>query len=150
MKKYLLLMLMGTVLVSGSVMAGETAQKEVNPTSLEQVENEKGFAFWKKRMHKDPEKMRENFVKKLGLTEEQQEKASAIHQKSKAEMEDIKNQIKTLRERADTIRENNKKEFESLLTDEQKKTLEQMHQERKDKMKHHYKKMHNKLKNKGE
>lgn len=150
MKKYLLLMLMGTVLVSGSVMAGETAQQEVNLTSLEQVENEKGFAFGKKRMHKDPEKMRENFVKKLSLTEEQQEKASAIHQKSKAEMEDIKNQIKTLRERADTIRENNKKEFESLLTDEQKKTLEQMHQERKDKMKHHYKKMHNKLKNKGE
>ncbi len=149
MKKYLLLMLMGTVLVSGSVMAGETVLQEANQIPSVQVEKAKDFSFGKKRMHKNPEEMRENFVKKLGLTEEQQEKASAIHQKSKAEMDDIKNQMKILRDRADTIRENNKKEFESLLTDDQKKTLEQMHQDRKDKMKHH-KKMHKGLKNKSE
>jgi len=146
MKKQILLMLMGTVMISGAALAtGEGVQNQVSPTEIAQKVQD--IQAHKKGMRKE---MKENFVKKLGLTEEQQEKASAIHQKSKAEMEDIKKQMKDLRQKADTIRENNKKEFESILTEDQKKTLEQIKTERKSKMKHHKKRMHKGMKNKVE
>ena len=144
MKKYILSMLMGTIIVSGAALATENVvSAQTAPAEIA----EKVQDFKAKRAEARKE-MKENFAKKLGLTEEQQEKASAIHQKSKAEMEDIKKQMKDLRQKADTIRENNKKEFESILTDDQKKTLEQMHEERKSKMKHHKKRMHKGMKNK--
>ena len=137
-------MLMGTIIVSGAALATENVvSAQTAPAEIA----EKVQDFKAKRAEARKE-MKENFAKKLGLTEEQQEKASAIHQKSKAEMEDIKKQMKELRKKADTIRENNKKEFESLLTEDQKKTLEQMHEERKSKMKHHKKRMHKGMKNK--
>ena len=137
-------MLMGTIIVSGAALATENVvSAQTAPAEIA----EKVHDFKAKRGEARKE-MKENFAKKLGLTEEQQEKASAIHQKSKAEMEDIKKQMKELRKKADTIRENNKKEFESLLTEDQKKTLEQMHEERKSKMKHHKKRMHKGMKNK--
>ncbi|MBQ8251389.1 MAG: hypothetical protein IJY92_05710 [Alphaproteobacteria bacterium] len=146
MKKQILLMLMGTVMISGAALAtGEGVQNQVSLTEIAQKVQD--IQAHKKEMRKE---MKENFVKKLGLTEEQQEKASAIHQKSKAEMEDIKKQMKDLRQKADTIRENNKKEFESILTEDQKKTLEQIKTERKSKMKHHKKRMHKGMKNKVE
>lgn len=146
MKKQILLMLMGTVMISGTALAtGEGVQNQVSLTEIAQKVQD--IQAHKKEMRKE---MKENFVKKLGLTEEQQEKASAIHQKSKAEMEDIKKQMKDLRQKADTIRENNKKEFESILTEDQKKTLEQIKTERKSKMKHHKKRMHKGMKNKVE
>ena len=137
-------MLMGTIIVSGAALATENVvSAQTAPAEI--AEKVQDFKAKRGEFRKE---MKENFAKKLGLTEEQQEKASAIHQKSKAEMEDIKKQMKELRKKADAIRENNKKEFESLLTEDQKKTLEQMHEERKSKMKHHKKRMHKGMKNK--
>ena len=107
MKKYILSMLMGTIIVSGAALATENV---VSAQTVPAEIAEKVQDFKAKRAEARKE-MKENFAKKLGLTEEQQEKASAIHQKSKAEMEDIKKQMKDLRQKADTIRENNKKEF---------------------------------------
>ena len=144
MKKYVLTMLMGTIIVSGAALASENVvSAQTAPAEI----SEKVQDFKAKRGEVRKE-MKENFVKKLGLTGEQQEKASAIHQKSKAEMEDIKKQMKDLRQKADTIRENNKKEFESILTEDQKKKLEEMKTERKSKMKHHKKHMRKGMKNK--
>lgn len=148
MKKYILLMLMGTVFVGSGVKADENIAAEKTTQQIEQVEKEAKADMMRKHHRKDINKVRENFAKKLDLTEEQQEKVSAIHQKSKDEMDDIKKQMKELRQKADIIRENNKKEFEAILTDDQKKKLEKIKQENKLKMKKHHKGMYNNMKNK--
>lgn len=118
-------MLTGTVLVMSSAYADETEKALAEPATQTEtvVQNE--------RKHHSKEEMRQNFAKRLNLTAEQQQKADAIHQKSKAEMDEIKSQMKELHQKANTIRENNKKEFESILTEEQKTVLETMKKEHK-------------------
>lgn len=79
------------------------------------------------------EKMKERkaeIAKRLNLTPEQQEKAEALQEKNKEAMKPIMDEMKALREKADALREESKKEFEALLTDEQKETLKTMHKER--------------------
>ncbi len=130
MKKYLLLTLAGTVLVMSSAFANEVPMaSNIEGTTVEQ-------SLEKKHKRPSKEEMRAHFAKRLNLTEEQQKQADQIHEKSRAKMQEIKKQMQDLRKQADTIREGNKKEFESILTEEQKKTLETMKKEHKGPKKH--------------
>ncbi len=60
----------------------------------------------------------------LDLTDEQKAKAKEIREQSRKEIEPLMNEMKTLREKMDKIREADMKKFEALLTPEQKAKLE--------------------------
>lgn len=81
------------------------------------------------KMHK---RMAEKFAKDLGLTEEQQKKAEDLRKAGRKKMEPLFEEMKTLHEKMDKVREENLKEFETILTPEQKAKLEKMKAERKD------------------
>ena len=72
------------------------------------------------RKRPEPEKM----DKFLDLTDEQKAKAKEIREQSRKEIEPLMNEMKTLREKMDKIREADMKKFEALLTPEQKAKLE--------------------------
>ena len=118
MKKYMLTLLAGTVVLSMSAFANPVVEMQ-NVATQEKVQVETQF---QKKIHK----VREDFADKLKLTEEQKKKADEIYQNSRAEMDEIYAQIKELRKKADALREKNKTEFESLLTQDQKDTLKSM------------------------
>ena len=124
MKKYVLAMLMGTVIVSASAFA--TPSDVVAEQKEQIVQTEQQAARFVGKKKQAVKEMRENFVKKLNLTEEQQKKADEIHQQSKPRMKEIMQEMKTLRKEADEIRAKDRQAFEALLDDNQKKTLEEM------------------------
>ena len=70
MKKYILTMLMGTIIVSGAALATENVvSAQTAPAEIaEKVQD------LKVKRGEARKEMKENFAKKLGLTEEQQEK----------------------------------------------------------------------------
>ena len=97
---------------------------------------------------------KENFDKRLNLSEKQKKQAEEIRLKSREEMKPIMEQIKTKHEQGNAIvkkeltddekaqleqlRMKNMKEFEQILTKKQKAELEKMKQEgRKDFARHH-------------
>ncbi len=129
MKKYLSLMLMGMILSSTPLLANvETVgSSDDHSASIEKVD------YKEMRKQHLKQKHRENFVKRLNLTEEQQKRASEIREKTKPQMEEIFSKMKELRKKADEIRKNNQKEFEDLLTIEQKEELKKMKTEIKEK-----------------
>ena len=106
----------------------------------------------------DFEKRRQEFEKRLNLTDKQKEKAEALHkagfekmkpimektkEKQKAlkalkdakdeqsvqKAEQIKKEIKALREEARELQKQNMKDFENILTKKQKKELDKMKEE---------------------
>ena len=72
------------------------------------------------RKRPEPEKM----DKFLDLTDEQKAKAKEIREQSRKEIEPLMDEMKTIREKMDKIREADMKKFEALLTPEQKAKLE--------------------------
>lgn len=60
---------------------------------------------------------------RLNLTDEQKEKAKAIREEGREKLKPIMKEMKELREKADKIRKENMKEFEDILTPEQKEIL---------------------------
>lgn len=80
------------------------------------------------RHERNPEERHQEMAKrmaeKLGLTAEQQEKARAIHEKGRAEIEPLMKEMKALREKMDAKRRANMEEFERILTPEQKAKFE--------------------------
>lgn len=78
-------------------------------------------------MHK---KMAEKFAEDLGLTEEQKVKAEELRAASRKKMEPLFEQMHGIHQKMDVIREENLKEFEKVLTPEQKAKLEKMKAER--------------------
>lgn len=154
MKKLLPVLLLSAVLTIGSVqaMAGETTDKIPQKPQKEQCMKQK-----------------QNFEKRLNLTEKQKEKAKKIHQKGAKQMkplmekrgklrkdieqikksdldetkkhEQIDNKIKELKaldKKAHEIRKSNSKEFEKILTKEQKIELEKMKAEGRKKFEKHH------------
>ena len=100
--------------------------------------------------HFNPEKHHEKMAKKLAedlnLTEEQQAKAKEMRQNAREKIKPLIDERKAIREKMDSIRKENMKAFEELLTPEQKATFEKIKAERKarhDKMmkKHHHRPM---------
>lgn len=78
-------------------------------------------------MHK---KMAEKFAEDLGLTDEQKNKAEELRAASRKKMKPLFEQMRGIHQKMDEIREENLKEFEKVLTPEQKAKLEKMKAER--------------------
>lgn len=76
-----------------------------------------------KEMHK---KMADKFAKDLGLTDEQIAKADEIRKEGREKIKPLMEQMGELRRKADELRKENMKEFEAILTPEQKTRLEEM------------------------
>ena len=72
---------------------------------------------------------------KQEVLEEQKMKEQELREKNKPQMQEIFSKMKELRKQADEIRLQNKKEFEAILTPEQKETLEKMQKEHHEKIK---------------
>lgn len=81
--------------------------------------------------HKKHKEMGEKFAKELGLTEEQKAQADKIREEGREKLKPIMKEMKALREKADKMREENMKEFEKILTPEQKAKMEKMKADRK-------------------
>lgn len=76
-----------------------------------------------KEMHK---KMAEKLAKDLNLTDDQQKKAEEIREAGRKKVEPLFKQMDELRKKMDQLREENMKEFESILTPDQKAKLEKI------------------------
>lgn len=86
-----------------------------------------------REMHK---KLADRFAKDLGLSEEQIAKADKIREDGRKKVEPLMKQMDELRRKADELRKENMKEFEAILTPEQKTRLEEM-KARHDEMRKH-------------
>lgn len=120
-------MLMGVVLCSSQVWA--------NPVDGSATEGAVGVEMNMEQKGGFRHKQRKNFIEQLNLTEEQKMKAQELREKNKPQMQEIFSKMKELRKQADEIRLQNKKEFEAILTPEQKETLEKMQKEHHEKIK---------------
>ncbi|MCB9225244.1 MAG: DUF4890 domain-containing protein [Crocinitomicaceae bacterium] len=85
------------------------------------------------------EKRTEKMAEMLDLTADQKEKILKLNLEHAKEMESIKAEGEKLKEKAKNERDSNKKAVESILTDEQKKILEEKEKEREEKRKEHCK-----------
>lgn len=118
MKKMLLSAVCAIVLCNGivNVNAKETKSDFDNRPSIEEVK-----------------KHQEKFASKLGLSEEQKEKAKELRKEGRKKMEPLMKQKKELHEKMEKIRKENMSEFEKILTDEQKQKLKELKKEHKGK-----------------
>lgn len=87
------------------------------------------------KMEKMHDKMQDKMDQYLGLSDEQKVKAKEIHQQGRQKVKPLMEEMRTLREKMDSMREENMKEFEAILTPDQKVKFEKMKAERKSKMK---------------
>ena len=79
------------------------------------------------------------FEKRLKLTDEQKEAIEKNRKASKKKLEALKQKERKLHEEKRAILEQNKKDFESILTSEQKEELKKIEEERAEKMKEYFK-----------
>ena len=131
---------LGMILLSSAAFADTVSSAPTEPTSAQNIEAaQEGMherSFDKEKMEKYRKERSEKFASRLNLTEEQRAKAKELHEKNRAKMKKIMDEINVLQEKAKALREQSKTEFEALLTDEQKETLKKIHEEHQDKMKH--------------
>ena len=97
--------------------------------------------FDKRPSIEEIKKHEEMFAKKLGLTDEQKEKAEALRKEGREKMEPLMKQRRELHEKMEKVRKENMEEFEKILTDEQKEKLREMKKEHEGK---HFGKRHHK------
>ena len=143
MKKLYLSILCATALTYGSnlALAGENEMLPPPP----QAEHNINAPHDMKNHHK---KITQKLEQELNLTDEQKQKAKELRKASRKKIKPLMDEIKVLHKKMDQIRENDMKNFEALLTKEQKEIFDQIkakHKERHDKMKafhhrHHEKK----------
>lgn len=124
MKKTLLTLTIASLLLSTSQANAEYHDGEHHGRG--QMHNKKDF---KERMKKHHAKM----AKQLNLTDEQKEKAKALREEARKEMEPLMEQKKNLREKTKAIREKHMAKFEAILTPEQKEKLEEIKSKHKQK-----------------
>lgn len=130
MKRLMLTAVCVAAVMLGSISAN--AQKEMLPPPPEFGSGYKRPKF-DSEMHK---KLADRFAKDLGLSEEQIAKADKIREDGRKKVEPLMKQMDELRRQADELRKENMKEFEAILTPEQKKRLEEM-KARHDEMRKH-------------
>ena len=119
MTKLLLTTALST-LIAFSVYSNAFAKAVANPAEPAQQTEKMPKHHKEMRKRPEPEKM----DKFLDLTDEQKAKAKEIREQSRKEIEPLMNEMKTLREKMDKIREADMKKFEALLTPEQKAKLD--------------------------
>lgn len=135
MNRLLLSVLCATAIVGGVNSANAESKKE---------------AVAKPGYHQEMHKVNsQRFAKELNLTDEQKEKAKEIREEGLKKMEPLKEDMTELRTKMDKVRQKNMKDFEEILTPEQKTKLEKIKadhlQKRAEKMKNKMKK-HDKMK----
>lgn len=128
MKKTTLMALFGTIIIANATFAQETIKENMNTEKIQiqEVEDNQPKLNYVKKNDKG-----EGFMKKLKLTPEQAEKAKELHKKGVDEIKPVMEEMKILRTKAHEIREKNKKEFESILTSEQKEILKELEEKHK-------------------
>ena len=117
-KKYLMMFTAAAILMAG--VTSVSAQPLPPVDGAPAPHHEKMEMRKAKRMHPDPEKMSEKLADELGLSESQREQAKAINKKGMEEVKPLMDQMRDIRKKMDELRKENMKEFESILTPEQK------------------------------
>ena len=134
MKKSYLTLLCATALLCGTSFA--YASDDITMPPPPQTEHHQ-------RMERHHEKMAQKLADDLNLTDEQKTKAQQMRKSARAQMKPLLDQMKDLRKKMDLLRQENMKDFENILTPEQKETFAKIKAERKanfEKMmnKHHH------------
>ena len=114
MKKILLLAVCAVVLSGGVVNAKDLREDFDKRPPIEEIK-----------------KHEEMFAQKLGLSDEQKQKAEDLRKESRKKMEPLMKQKKELHKKMESLRKENMEEFEKILTDEQKAKLKEMKKEHK-------------------
>ncbi len=117
-KKYLMMFTAAAILMAG--VTSVSAQPLPPVDGAPAPHHEKMEMRKAKRMPPDPEKMAEKLADELGLSESQREQAKAINKKGMEEVKPLMDQMRDIRKKMDELRKENMKEFESILTPEQK------------------------------
>ncbi len=81
------------------------------------------------------EQMENKLAQELGLTAEQQVQAKKIHQEGRKMVKPLMDEMKDIRKKMDELRQENMKEFEAILTPDQKAKFEKIKAERHEKWK---------------
>lgn len=81
--------------------------------------------------HERMERMHHKFAERLKLTDEQKKQAEDIRKAGREKIKPLMDEMKKVRQKMDAAREENMKEFEKILTDEQKAELAKIKAEKK-------------------
>lgn len=133
MKKSYLTLLCATALLCGTSFA--YASDDITMPPPPQTEHHQ-------RMERHHEKMAQKLADDLKLTDEQRAKAKEMRQQAREKIKPLIDEMKEIRKKMDTIRQENMKAFEEILTPEQKETFAKIKTERKAKFKKMMKKHH--------
>ena len=117
-KKYLMMFTAAAILMAGANVSFAQPLPPVDGAPAphhEKMEMRKA-----KRMPPDPEKVAEKLADELGLSEAQRVKAKEINKKGMEDVKPLMDQMRDIRKKMDELRKENMKEFESILTPEQK------------------------------
>ena len=117
-KKYLMMFTAAAILMAG--VTSVSAQPLPPVDGAPAPHHEKMEMRKAKRMPPDPEKMAEKLADELGLSESQRAQAKEINKKGMEEVKPLMDQMRDIRKKMDELRKENMKEFESILTPEQK------------------------------
>jgi Spy/CpxP family protein refolding chaperone len=134
-KKLLSTALVATLLAITSNMAFADMPKD--------FDHGKGMPKHQKMSPEERQQKIAEFEKRLNLTDEQKAQIEKNRKNSKKKLDAIRKKEQKLREEAKEILEQNKKDFESLLTPEQKEELKKIEKEREERYKE-FKKKHEK------
>ena len=133
MKKNYLTLLCATALLYGTSFAYAADDMTMPPPP--QMEHHQ-------RMERHHEKMAQKLADDLKLTDEQRAKAKEMRQQAREKIKPLIDEMKKIRKKMDTIRQENMAAFEEILTPEQKETFAKIKAERKAKFKKMMKKHH--------
>ena len=116
-KKYLM-MFTAAALVRSSFSVSAEEKKELPP--FDGAPHHMRMDHDGKKMPPNPKKMDERLADDLGLSEIQRVQAKQIHEKGRKQVRPLMEQMRDIREKMDELREENMKEFEKILTPEQR------------------------------
>ena len=130
MSKKMLMLTCASMLMLGSYgFCQENVSVDEQIPARPEITEQVGHRMKMHGMHKN------KLGEKLGLSEEQRQKAEELRKADFEKMKPLMEEMKELRTKMDAIREENMKSFEEILTPEQKTKFEEMKKERSEKMK---------------
>lgn len=145
-KTYLSLLCAGAVLVGTGYVFADEDMMAPPPPPHEEI----GHPAQHNRLERGP-KMRgpERLDEELKLTDEQKAQAKKIREEGREKVKPLFEEMKQIREKMDKLREENMKEFENILTPEQKAQLEKIKARHHGERNHERKGPHHERKKKG-
>ena len=127
MKKIYLTLLCATALTFASHLA--SAQDNITmPMPPHAIHHNNGTQH---NIEKHHEKMAKKLAEELKLTDEQQAKSRQMRKAAREKIKPLLDEMRAIREKLDAIRKDNMKDFEALLTPEQKEVFAKIKAERK-------------------